>query len=204
MAMFKTEVDGVAPPERLLCFDLENRPLAYWYDGQTTSEITAFGWKWSDEDEVRTMLLERDGRYVDNEGTSWPARAAFYGFRSSLARADLVYGHNIRRHDLPMFQAGLIRLGLPILPELRTSDTLKDLPKRKDMSFSLENLSSFLGIEGEKYTMSQPMWESANKLTDEGIALARKRVVSDVLLQERLRDKLIELGLLRAPRMWKP
>jgi Fe2+ transport system protein FeoA len=39
-------------------------------------------------------------------------------------------------------------------------------------------------------------------LLPDGIETARKRVVSDVLLQERLRLKLLELGLLGAPRMW--
>jgi hypothetical protein len=50
------------------------------------------------------------------------------------------------------------------------------------------------GIKGAKYTMSQPMWENANRLPTDGIALARKRVASDVLLQERLRAKLLDLG----------
>jgi hypothetical protein len=55
--------------------------------------------------------------------------------------------------------------------------------------------------------MSQPMWEDANRLTDRRHgALARKRVASDVLLQERLRAKLLDLAsggpLLKAPRRW--
>ena len=195
---------------RALCFDLENRPLAYWYDGQTTSEITAFGWKWSDEKRVHTMLLRPDGRFdVDSDDGvdegRWSEREA-YGFFAQyvIGTADLVYGHNIRRHDLPMLNAGLIRRKLPPLPELRTSDTCRDLPKMGGMSKSLENLVGYYGIKGAKYTMSQPMWEDANRLTDNGVALARKRVASDVLLQERLRNKLIELDLLKEPRTWKP
>jgi hypothetical protein len=125
-------------------------------------------------------------------------------FRDILCQADLNYGHNIRGHDLPIFQAGLLRRELPPLPHLLTSDTLRDMPKRKDMSFSLENLAGYLNLQGDKYTMSQPMWEEANRLTPEGIKLARKRVSSDVLLQEKLRNKLIELGLLRSPRIWRP
>jgi hypothetical protein len=34
------------------------------------------------------------------------------------------------------------------------------------------------------------------------IELARERVASDVLLQERLRDRLLDLGILREPKMW--
>ena len=197
-------------PGRVLCFDLENRPLAYWYDGQTTSEITAFGWKWADEDDVRVMVLGRDGGYLEpgskkrGVGVVRDADFAHAWFRDELARADLVYGHNIRKHDLPMFNAWLLRLQLDPLPPLLTTDTLRDYPKRNGMSASLENLAAMYDLGGEKFGMSQPMWERANRLTDDGVALARKRVVSDVLLQERLRDKLLSLGLLKEPRRWQP
>jgi hypothetical protein len=70
------------------------------------------------------------------------------------------------------------------------------------MSASLENLAAMYDLGGDKFSMSQPMWEAANKLTVAGVELARKRVASDVVLQERLRLKLLELGLLGAPRMW--
>jgi hypothetical protein len=60
------------------------------------------------------------------------------------------------------------------------------------------------GLEGEKYVMSQPAWEEANRLGAEGRDLARRRVSSDVLLQERLRTRLLELNLLKEPRVWTP
>lgn len=189
--------------QRALCFDLENRPLAYWYDGQTTSQITAFGWKWSDDDSVNSLLLRPDGVYDSGEGYMCSAQRAHGEFRDILASADLVYGHNIRRHDLPILNSWLLRLQLPLLPPLLTSDTLSDYPKRNGLSASLENLAAMYGLGGEKFGMSQPMWEQANMLTPEGIALARKRVESDVLLQERLREKEIELGLLGPPKIWK-
>lgn len=187
----------------LLCFDLENRPLAYWYDGQTTSEITAFGWKIRGSRHVETMLLLPDGTF-DYDGDVVSAEEAYLIFRTQLVSAGLVYGHNIRRHDLPMFNAGLLRRELAPLEPLLTTDTCRDLPKMGGMSKSLENLVGYYGIKGAKYTMSQPMWEDANRLTEGGIALARKRVASDVLLQERLRAKLLELGLLKEPRRWAP
>jgi hypothetical protein len=189
---------------RLLCFDLENRPLAYWYDGETTSQITAFGWKWRDEPDAHSLLLTKEGRFVGDDGRTISERAAYTAFHLTLSNADIVYGHNIRRHDLPMFQAWLLRLQMPTLPPILTSDTLRDIPKRNGLSASLENLAAMYGLEGEKYTMNQPAWEKANTLTRDGLALARRRVVSDVLLQERLRDKLLELGLLGSPRTWRP
>lgn len=192
------------PPLRALCWDLENRPLAYWYDGETTSEITAFGWKWSDERAVRTMLLQPDGRFVLDDGMLVTRAAAYSLFIGELNTAGLVYGHNIRRHDLPMLNAELLRQQLSPLPPMLTTDTCRDLPKRKGLSYSLENMAAMYGLKGKKYTMSQPMWEQANRLTPDGIALARKRVASDVVLQERLRAKLVSLGILKEPRIWSP
>jgi len=194
----------VLPEETELCFDLENRPLAYWYDGQTTAEITAFGWKWKHEDVVHSMLLKKDGRFLLETGKTLSDRRAYEAFTDVLTSAGLVFGHNIRRHDLPMFQAGLLRRQLPILPELKTSDTLTDYPKRSGMSRSLENLAAMYELEGEKYNMSQPAWEKANRLSDDGMELAHKRVVADVLLQERLRDRLKGLTILKPEKTWKP
>lgn len=190
--------------QRTLCFDLENRPLAYWYDGNATSEITAFAWKWDHEKIVHSMLLRRDGWFDSGVGTHVDDELAYEMFVFELGQADVVYGHNIRRHDLPMLQAGLLRRQLPILPSLLTSDTLVDYPKRAGMSRSLENLAAMYELGGEKYHMSQPAWEKANRLSDDGLELARKRVVSDVLLQEKLRNKLLELQILKPARMWNP
>ena len=195
-------------PTRTLTFDLENRPLAYWYDGQTTSEITAFGWKWSDEPRVWTMLLRPDGRW-DISNRSEVAETisdghAYRLFVGQLAESDLAVGHNILRHDLPMLNAALIRRQQPKLAPVRVTDTYKHLPKRGGLSVSLENLVALLGVKGRKYAMNQPSWELANRLTDEGVQLARKRVASDVVLQARLHKKLLELGWLSAPKVWAP
>lgn len=192
-----------ARPRKVLCWDLENRPLAYWYDGETTSEITAFGWKWGHEEGVHTLLLNNNGRFVKDDGKTISQRRALEDFTGTLRSADLNYGHNIRSHDLPMLQAHLLRLEMPLLGPVLTCDTLRDLPKRKGMSFSLENLAAFYGLEGEKHSMTQAAWENANRLTRSGIDEARVRVTSDVLLQERLRNKLLELEILKAPRIWR-
>src|SRR5690348_6644820 len=149
------------------------------------------------------MLLLPDGRF-DVGGSLLDADEAYCNFAGMLCDANLVYGHNIRRHDLPILNAGLLRRQLPTLPALLTSDTSKDIPKRGGVSVSLENLAAMYGLKGKKYTMAQPMWENANRLTEAGIELARKRVTSDVLLQERLRKKLIALDILKGPRVWRP
>ena len=150
------------------------------------------------------MLLRTDGRFDCGDGEVREGDDAYRLFASELALAGIVYGHNIRRHDLPMLNAGLLRRQLPTLGPLLTTDTCRDLPKRGGMSYSLENLASYYGLPGKKFSMPQPAWEDANRLTDAGRVLAWKRVTADVLLQERLRNKLLELGILKAPRIWSP
>jgi len=178
--------------------------LAYWYDGQTTSEITAIGWKFVDEPKCHTMMLCADGRFETDDGDRITDTKAYMSFREILLKADVVFGHNIRKHDLPIFQAGLLRRQLPPLTPIRNSDTLRDIPKKNGLSASLANLSAMYGLDGEKQSMSHSDWELSNRLTPEGIALARGRVVGDVLLQEKLLDKLKGLDLLRPARMWNP
>jgi hypothetical protein len=197
-------LDEDKKPQTTLCWDCENRPLAYWYDGMTTAEITAIGWKWGHENEVHSMLLRNDGYFELDDGKRLPDEAAYLYFVEVLTSADLNFGHNIRRHDIPMLNAGLLRRQLPPLPAMLTCDTLVDYPKRSGMSRSLENLAAMYELEGEKYSMSQPAWEKANRLSDDGMELARKRVVADVLLQERLRNKLLELRILKPARTWNP
>lgn len=193
------------PASRRLCFDLENRPLAYWYDGQTTSEITAFGWRWDGDPEVNTLMLRPGGCYEADDGTLLDYSEAYRVFQHRLRSADVVYGHNIRRHDLPMLNDTLVhRLKLPSLPPLRTSDTFKDLLRGRTMSVSLESLAALYGLDGEKKKMAQADWEAANRLDDHGVTLARERVSSDVVLQAELRETLIAHGVLGPPKWWRP
>lgn len=190
------------PPLRVLGFDLENRPGAYWFGDATTSQITAFAWKWVGEPVVHTMLLRADGRFERDQGRPVAAKVAYQRFVGELAAAGLVFGHNIRQHDLPMLNAGLLRLHLPPLPPVLTTDTLRDYPKRRGMAANLASFADLYDLGGEKHAMSQHAWEQANQLTREGVAEARERVVSDVLLQETLRGRLLELGVLKPPRTW--
>jgi len=39
----------VRSKQRILDFDIENRPLSYWIPDQPTAEITAIAWAWADK-----------------------------------------------------------------------------------------------------------------------------------------------------------
>lgn len=190
---------------RVLDFDSECRPLSYMGDDRTSAEITAFAWSWVGASEkVYYLVLVSLDRYEDDAGKPYTAKDALLQMASVLANADIVTGHYCRKHDLPMINGAMLERGLPPLPELLVHDTHGDLVRRKDLSASQESLAGMLGLPEPKHHMSQTEWRAANRLTPEGIAFTKLRVVSDVLQHKALRKKLIENGALRAPRRWRP
>lgn len=179
---------------RILDFDIENRPLSYWIPDRPTAEITAIAAAWTDEPyNVWVGLLGRD----DPE-------SMLKAFCLLYAEADMVTGHYITKHDLPIIQGALIEFGLPLLGPKLVDDTKTGMKKKADMPATQEHLSDMLGVKNPKLHMTQALWREANRLTSEGLKLTEARVAGDVRQHMELRVKMREAGLLRAPRMWTP
>lgn len=183
----------VSRPLRILDFDIENKPLAYLGQDFTTSEVTAIAAGWADQKQIHVWCLGE----VDSE-------EMLAGFRDLYDQADLVTGHFIRSHDLPIINGALIEFGLPSLGLKLTSDTKTDLVRRKGVSASQESLADMLGVKAPKEGMSQTKWRAANRLTPDGIRETKRRVVGDVRQHKELRAALVAAGLLGPPRMWRP
>lgn len=185
----------VIPGTRILDFDIENRPLSYLGQDFTTAEITAIAACWHGRPgTMKVWLLGRD-----------EPKAMLEGFREMYDAADMVTGHYIRMHDLPIINGSLVERGLPPLDQKLTCDTKLDLVKRGPViSASQENLSTMLGLAPPKIHMNTVLWREANRLTDEGLKLTYKRAVSDVIQHMALRAALVKRGLLSPPRVWRP
>ena len=207
---------GIAEPraKRILSFDIENRPLSYWYDGNCTAEVTAIAWGWQVSPAADPVIRCRalgDYEFEQQEENRFGAELRPVGgaemltaFVHAYNEADIVSGHYIRKHDLPIINGALVEHGMaPLRPKL-TSDTRLDLVRWKDLPASQEALGDMLGLDSPKEHMSQAKWREANRLTPEGIAETRRRVIGDVRQHLELRAALLERGLLRAPRMWRP
>jgi len=179
---------------RVLDFDIENRPLAYLGDDYTTAEITAVAWCWVGQPETLTSRTLGD----------YKLRTILIEFVARYNVADIVTGHYIRGHDLPVINGALLELGLPPLGQKMTSDTKLDLVARKYVSASQENLGEMFGISAAKVHMSNTAWREANRLTKRGRAMTRERVEDDVKQHMALRAVLLERGLLGAPKVWRP
>lgn len=181
---------------KILDFDIENRPSTYWTDRRPSAEITAIASCWVSD--VTTMQVDVLTIYPDSSTQMLNA------FISRYNEADMVTGHNIRKHDLPIINGALIEHGMePLAPKL-TSDTYLDLMKHGDISVSQEALGGMLELPVPKLGMTQTDWREANRLTELGILKTSKRATMDVLQHIYLRNELLKRGLLKSPKLWTP
>jgi hypothetical protein len=175
----------------LLDFDIENRPLTYLGMDFTTSDITAIAASFGVRKPCPVWLLGRD-----------PILDMLNGFVAMYDEADIVTGHYIRKHDLPIITGALMEYGLPILKPKLTSDTKMDLLRRGGISASQESLAGMLNVKAPKVHMTQTDWRRANRL--EQVELAEKRCVGDVRQHQRMRLAMIRAGMLGPPKLWRP
>ncbi len=179
-------------PLRILDFDIENRPLSYLGSDFTTAEVTAIAWAWTDKpDDVKVYLLGQ---------TSLPV--ILRRFLKAYDQADMVTGHFIRGHDLPMLNGALVELGMPVLGNKRVMDTKVDFVKTKGISLSQESIGAMFRLDKAKVQMNQVKWRSANRLTKDGLALVRERVVGDVRQHMEMVKELNAKGYLSPPMYW--
>ena len=180
-------------PLRILDFDIENRPLTYLGSDFTTAEVTAISWAWSDNPEDVTVYLLGE--------TELPE--ILKAFCAVYDQADIVTGHFILGHDLPMINGALMEFGMPALSDKLVSDTKVHLLRAKGLSKSQESLGAMFHLDHDKVQMNQFKWRAANRLTPEGLNYVRERVAGDVRQHIALRAKLLEGGYLSGPRLWK-
>ena len=194
----------------ILDFDIENRPGAYWYDGNPTSEVTAIAWSFVGQPTVHCEALPP--RLATEAGYQLAMQKMLLGFLHAYELADVVTGHYIRKHDLPILNGALIEWADQQLSPKLTIDTKLDLVRWGGFAKTQENLGLLMekltpGVSrylANKEHMTQMDWRQANRLTEEGVAETERRVVGDVRQHKELRLELVHHGLLRSPKVWRP
>jgi hypothetical protein len=179
---------------KILDFDIESRPLSFWVPTKPTAEITAIASCWVDE----PASLKVDPLGVTDTETM------LLNFVERYDQADMVTGHYIRGFDLPMINGALMEFGLPHLKPKMVCDTRMDMRRKGDIPATQEYLGEILGVSLDKVHMTQNDWREGNRLLEKGIEKTRKRVVGDVYQHILIRGKMLELNLLKSPRIWSP
>lgn len=184
-------------PKRILDFDMETEAAGFADPQWVPQKITCVAWSWIGEDRVYSRVCTSSGLY------ELPTRrtAMITALLSEILKADMVTGHNLIRFDLPVLNAEMMRLGMGSLPELIVQDTML-LPKSKGFKKGMDNISQLLDIPMEKQAMTWQQWDDA--YAKQGWPEVISRCEGDVLMHKLMRAKLIEEGLLKPPRRWKP
>jgi hypothetical protein len=127
------------------------------------------------------------------------------GFRLMYDAADIVTGHNIIRYDLPVISGSMVYCGLPKLAPKLAQDTLLHGPKSAlTYSRSMENMADMLGVLEGKHHMTNSEWKRVNTLDAHLLGETVARVTGDVSLHIQLRAAMIEAGVLKDAKMWRP
>jgi hypothetical protein len=180
-------------PMRVLDFDIENRPLSYLGSDFTTAEVTAIAWAWTDRPQEVSVFLLGECDLPD----------ILRRFVEVYRQADMVTGHFITGHDLPMVNGALMECLMSPLPDILVQDTKTHMIRSKGLSLSQESLGAMFRLEHAKVQMNQSKWRAANRLTAEGLAEVRERVTGDVRQHIELRQELLDRGYLTTPSMWR-
>jgi len=180
---------------RILGFDIETRKVGFHIGGKFNPdgcEPIAIAWSWNGKQVFCRQLT------VDMP------EDMLRDFVAAYDTADMVTGHYIRKFDLPIINGALMEHGLDPLSAKMTCDTKNDLITKAGWSSSQENLAEMYELLEDKYHMNDTRWREATRLTPNGVAHTRIRVVNDVKQQWALRKALLELGYLASPTVWRP
>lgn len=189
-----SNVPLTATRKRILDFDIENMPLTYYAPDYPTAEITAIAMQFVGEPSSMHVCL------LGEESTE----EMLEHFAARYAEADMVTGHYIRKHDLPILNGGMVEFGFPSLGAKMSSDTKMDLVRFSAIPKNQEFLGAIMKTKAPKVPMDQFKWREANRLTLDGIELTRKRASGDVRQHIQMRNGLIKRGLLNPPKVWRP
>lgn len=182
---------------RILDFDIETRKIGFHDAGRFAPggcEVVILAASWEGEDEVKTWSL--GSRWTEKD-----ARKITEAFIKLYDEADAVTGHYIRKFDLPILHGACLEWGYAPLSEKLVFDTKINLAEVAGLSQSQENLAALKRLDESKFHMSDNNWRAVARLTPDGLALAKERVVDDVIQHKALRESLSDWI---KPAIWKP
>ena len=184
-------------PTRILDFDIETVAAGFADPDWVPQKVTCVAWSWVGSDKVESRVCGPAGIFGK------PAKRAqmLKPFLRELEKADVVTGHNIVRFDLPVLNAEVMRLRLPVLGAVRVQETMR-LARSKGFKKGQDVLGRLFRLEEQKLSLNWQDWQDAYDET--GWPTIRERAESDVLMHKELLEELLMLGYLKPVRVWSP
>jgi DNA polymerase elongation subunit (family B) len=182
---------------KILDFDMETRKVGFHSAGQFKPEgcePVIIAASWFGEDKVKTWSLSPTWDEKD-------IHKMLNGFVSLYEQADMITGHYISKYDLPIINGALLEFGYKPLSDKLMTDTKTGMKTIAGLSASQENLGALKTLDDAKFHMNDNMWRAVGRLTPNGLALARERVVADVIQHKNMYNVL--LPWLNRPVRWK-
>lgn len=160
------------------------------------NRTVCWAYAWADERVVTVEALPV-AEFYDKEAR----RKFLLPLLAAIEEADVVTGHNIIRFDLPILMSECLLLGLPTLDPVLVQDTIR-LPRSKGFKKGQDNMAHALGVVQEKLPLNWAEWEAA--YGERTLETVKERCASDVLMHLEMRQRMLEEGWLKAPRIWGP
>lgn len=181
----------------ILDFDMESVAAGFADPMWVPQKITCVAWGWSDEHRVEVRSCGPGG--IVGPAAKELRREMLAPLLEAIRYADIVTGHNLCRHDLPLLRAECLRLGLEPVNRVWVSDTIK-LGKLKGYKKGQDNIAALKGVDEQKMALNWQQWDDA--YDEIGWPKIRARCRSDVISHRQIRLKLIEDGSLKRPVRW--
>jgi hypothetical protein len=181
----------------ILDFDMESLAAGFADPAWVPQKITCISWSWVGYDAVNSVISTQMGFFIPSIRAN-----ALAQFMPIFNQADMVTGHNLLRHDLPLLRAECLYLGIEPPKAKLVQDTIR-IGKSKGLKKGLDNLGGMLMTQEEKQAMDWAAWEKAYE--DPTWQAVIDRCESDVRLHKEVRAEMLRRGgWLKKPVTWSP
>jgi DNA polymerase elongation subunit (family B) len=184
--------------ERILDFDVETLAAGFAEPEWVPQKITCVAWSWIGSDVVESRVCGPLG-FMSPQSNALRVEM-LQPLLDEIAKADMLTGHNIMRFDLPVINAECMRLGLEPIREVKVQDTMK-LTRSKGFKKGQDNLETLFKTRQQKLSLNWQEWQDA--YDEPEWKTIRDRAETDVIGHKEVRQKLIDLGYMKKPVVWR-
>lgn len=173
---------------KVLFFDIESTPNIGYTWGKYEQNVIAFKKEW----ELLSFAYKFEGDSVHCKSqNNLSEKQLVSELHSLLERADVVVAHNGDEFDIKKAKAKFLEFGFPPPKPFLSIDTKKEAKRYfKFNSNSLDDLGNLLGVGRKMQTGGFDLWLNCMKGDKKAFAKMEKYNKQDVLLLERVYNKL--------------